>query len=71
MRRPGPVEFEVYLIGVDAEKCESCGQCLDICPTGVFEMQEGRAVPIKPENCLYCRGCEGICPTLAITITEI
>jgi NAD-dependent dihydropyrimidine dehydrogenase PreA subunit len=71
MRRPGPVEFEVYLIGVDAEACESCGRCVEICPTGVFEMQEGRAVPIKPENCLYCRGCEGICPTLAITITEI
>ncbi len=71
MRRPGPVEFEVYLIGVDKDRCEACGQCLDICPVDVFELREGVAAPAKPENCLYCRGCEGICPTSAITITEI
>jgi NAD-dependent dihydropyrimidine dehydrogenase PreA subunit len=71
MRRPGPVEFEVYLIGVDEEACEGCGECLNICPVDVFEMKEGHPVPSRPENCLYCRGCVEICPVSAITITEI
>lgn len=71
MRRPGPIEYEVYLIGVDEDKCEACGQCVFICPTEVWEMKGGVAVATKPESCLGCMGCVGVCPVSAITITEI
>ena len=71
MTRPGPIEFEVHIIGVDPDKCEACGQCVFICPTGVWEMKDGVASPVKPESCLGCMGCVGVCPGSAITITEI
>lgn len=38
MRRRGPIEYEIYLIGVDPALCVGCGKCFDICPTDVFEM---------------------------------
>jgi ferredoxin len=78
MRRPGPVEYEVYLIGIDKGLCEGCGRCAHICPVDVYQLQKDPADPSRswpsvprPENCLNCGGCVGICPTQAITITEI
>jgi NAD-dependent dihydropyrimidine dehydrogenase PreA subunit len=71
LRRPGPKEYEVYLIGIDATLCEACGECSFICPTEVYELAEGVVVAAKPENCLGCMGCVGVCPVSAITITEI
>lgn len=71
VRRPGPVEYEVYLISVDTQLCDGCRACLDICPVDVFEMRRGPAEAVRPENCLYCQGCLGVCRPGAITITEI
>ncbi len=56
MRRPGPTEYEVYLIGVDAEKCEACGECVFICPTSVWELREGLAVAVKPGSMSWLHG---------------
>jgi NAD-dependent dihydropyrimidine dehydrogenase PreA subunit len=71
MRRRGPVEYEVYLIGVDSARCDGCGECALICPTDVFEMRGDRSHPVRPENCLNCGGCVGVCPTCAVTVVEI
>ncbi len=38
MRRQGPIEYEIYLVGIDEALCVGCGKCFDICPTNVFEM---------------------------------
>jgi len=27
-----------YFITIDTDKCNGCGQCVDICPSDVFEM---------------------------------
>lgn len=71
MRRHGPIEYEVFLIGVDETRCEGCRLCADICTTDVFEMRSGQAVPVRPENCLGCKGCVEVCPTQAVSLTEI
>jgi len=71
LRRPGPVEYEVYLIGVDADACESCGLCIGICSVDVFDLVADKPVPARPENCLGCRGCVDGCPVGAITLVEI
>ncbi len=71
MRRPGPIEYEVYLIGVDADRCQGCGECIRICSTDVFVMQGELAACVRPENCLGCQGCVEVCPTQAITLTVI
>lgn len=71
MRRHGPVEYEIYLIGLDQQLCDGCRRCVDICPVDVFEMRRGPAEVVRAENCLYCRGCLGVCDPGAIIITEI
>jgi ferredoxin len=78
MRRPGPIEYEIYFITIDKELCEGCGRCARICPVDVYELHQDAADPSKfwpsvprPENCLNCGGCVGICPVGAVSITEI
>ena len=55
---------------VDAETCVGCGTCVNVCPQGVFELKEGKAVVVKPESCIGCRACEAQCPQGAIKVVE-
>lgn len=57
-------------IDVNLEKCTGCGTCVDVCPVGVYELKEGKSVPVKVDECLVCRACETQCPAGAITVTE-
>jgi NAD-dependent dihydropyrimidine dehydrogenase PreA subunit len=60
-----------YEVVVDAEKCEGCEECVEVCPVDVYEMQDDKSVPVSPEECLGCESCIEVCETEAITITEI
>jgi NAD-dependent dihydropyrimidine dehydrogenase PreA subunit len=55
---------------VDADKCEGCEECVDICPMEVFEMQDEKAVPVNAEDCEGCESCIEVCESGAITVTE-
>jgi len=57
-------------IVVDNHKCTGCGTCADTCPVGVYEVKDGKSVPVKPEECLVCRACEVQCPENAIQVIE-
>ena len=54
---------------VDA-KCTGCETCVNICPVSVYEIKNGKSVPVKVEDCLICRTCEAQCPEGAIQIME-
>lgn len=47
-------------IVVRADKCTSCGQCLDSCPYSAIEMREGRA--FITGECQFCKACLSVCP---------
>jgi NAD-dependent dihydropyrimidine dehydrogenase PreA subunit len=64
-------EYTVYLIKVEREKCNGCGQCMDFCPVDVFEIKEGKSIPLNPQNCLGCGTCVAVCTMMAIIITDI
>ncbi|RLE51225.1 MAG: ferredoxin [Candidatus Methanomethylicota archaeon] len=55
---------------VDPEKCVGCGTCVQVCPVGVYELQEGKAVPVNADQCIGCKACEVQCPSQAITVEE-
>jgi len=53
-------------IVVDKEKCDGCGECVDICPAEVYEIKDGVAVPVNIEECTECCSCVEVCPPEAI-----
>ena len=59
--------FDVTL---DREKCTGCEECLEVCSSGVFEMQNGRAVPVNAKDCIGCESCVEVCEHNAIKIEE-
>lgn len=57
-------------IKIDLEKCIGCGICVDVCPSGVYELKNGKSVAVNVDACLVCRACEIQCPNGAITVIE-
>lgn len=56
---------------VDPDKCQGCEECVDICPSEVFEMQDGKSVPVNPDECLGCESCIEACEAGAITLEDM
>ena len=61
----------MYKIEVDEEKCIGCGDCVDVCPVDVYEMQDEKSVPVNAEECIGCESCIESCEQEAITVTEV
>ena len=53
-------------IAWDATLCFSCGQCLGVCPAGVFRRDDAWQVTAEPATCAGCRRCRHVCPVGAI-----
>jgi len=61
----------MYTIEVDVEKYIGCGDCVDVCPVDVYEMQDEKSVPVNAEECIGCESCVEACEQEAITVTEV
>ena len=59
-----------YNVTVDADKCVGCGECVDVCPVEVHELQDGKSNPVNAEECLGCESCVEVCEHGAITVEE-
>ena len=55
---------------VDKSKCVGCGECVEVCPVDVYEMEDGKSVPVNSDECIGCQSCVEVCPGNAITIDE-
>lgn len=51
---------------VNVSKCESCKNCVDVCPVDAFHLGPD-AVVINPDTCIDCGVCIPECPQGAIT----
>ena len=59
-----------YTVTVDVDKCVGDGECVDVCPVEVYEMQGGKAVVVNEEECLGCESCIEVCDQGALTVEE-
>lgn len=60
-----PLHQKWFLFDVDQEKCNKCGICVDLCPVGNIEMNEGE-YPKHGLKCEYCLRCVSFCPRQAM-----
>jgi ferredoxin len=64
MKRRTPNRRPVPLIA--PSRCDGCGLCVSVCPTGALSIAYGKAVVSNPLACGYQGFCERVCPTQAI-----
>ncbi len=57
-------------IKIDLDKCTGCATCVDVCPVGVFELQDEKSAAANADECLVCTVCETECPENAIEVIE-
>ena len=66
-----PEGVHMGIMKVDKDKCTSCGLCLQNCPFGAWEMDEGEAPRLKEKHdCFSCYNCIVVCPVDALSIQE-
>jgi len=53
---------------VVAEKCDSCGVCVKVCPVGAITAAAGGGVSINPISCIGCGLCVARCPKQAMDL---
>jgi ferredoxin len=58
---------------VDKDLCAGCGECMDVCPNGVFRLDEEKGIieVAEPLNCVVlCDKCAGFCPVEALSFPD-
>ena len=54
-------------LSYERDACDGCRQCVEVCPQGVWEMDDGkRAVLARRQDCTACRACLVQCRPAAI-----
>jgi NAD-dependent dihydropyrimidine dehydrogenase PreA subunit len=53
-------------IEIDHEKCQGHSNCVDECPSDVFELIDGKSACIAIDDCVECCVCVDACPEKAI-----
>lgn len=66
----------MFVVTIDVDKCEACGDCTDSCPQELIAMVEegGKKYAMfkgEPDECIACYSCESACNEGAITVTEL
>ncbi|HID08255.1 MAG TPA: 4Fe-4S dicluster domain-containing protein [Armatimonadetes bacterium] len=53
---------------VDAEQCNGCAMCVDVCPQGAITMNA--VAHVDETRCIGCGICARVCPTNAIQMVQ-
>jgi len=59
-----------YKVELDQKKCNGCEECIEACTADVFEMRNGKSVPVNKRDCVGCLSCVEICEQEAIKVEE-
>ena len=55
------------MIEINMQRCNGCGECVEVCPNGAIYLVEGKAT-VEQTLCSDCASCVAICPTKAISL---
>lgn len=58
----------VVTLGLDEAKCNGCRMCVNVCPHGVFVMDQRRAKIVDRDSCMECGACARNCLMGAISV---
>ena len=66
----------MYIVTIDIDKCEACGECVDNCPSEAIVIVEenGKKYAMytgDADDCIGCLSCEASCEDGAITVLEM
>jgi NAD-dependent dihydropyrimidine dehydrogenase PreA subunit len=61
----------MFLVNVDLVKCTGCGECVNICPVGVYRMGDAKTDPFNAGECVGCMSCVEVCPVQCIAVKEM
>lgn len=63
------------LVTINAERCKSCGLCVDICPKKILKLGEianskgyYTVVMTDQDKCIACAFCALMCPDLVLEV---
>ena len=55
-------------VTINQSACLGCRKCAKVCPLGVIDLIEGKAIPVRELDCTLCRLCEKACKERAIRL---
>jgi NAD-dependent dihydropyrimidine dehydrogenase PreA subunit len=58
----------VTTLALNTEKCGGCRMCFNVCPHGVFVIENRKARIVDRDACMECGACARNCPTGAIAV---
>ncbi len=58
----------VTTLAYSQDKCSGCGRCVEVCPHGVFAMDDKRAAVTDRDLCMECGACAINCEFGAIAV---
>ncbi len=58
----------VVTLELDVEKCIGCRMCTEVCPHGVFTIENGKAQIVDRDACMECGACARNCEVEAIMV---
>lgn len=64
----GEIAVSPEVAYVIAEKCDSCGVCVKVCPVGAITASAAGGVSINPISCIGCGVCIPRCPKQAMDL---
>ena len=59
-----------HSLALEAEHCNGCGRCEEVCPHAVFRVLGRKAVIAGRERCMECGACRMNCPAEAIAVSS-
>ena len=59
---------DVTTLRFDPEKCTGCRRCVEVCPRGVFVMENKRAQVTDKDLCMECGACATNCDSGALSV---